>query len=144
MGRSLQEANQAMLYQSTGWLKNSTGWAHSGLGTDNHSLIWWKELGSQDLKSWLPKDPGPKQLPALPTIVSPGFRGGAMFLLHTSWSQEKAQLLVHSSLLGFPFSPHPDIHSLLFVFGPFLLLYFLQFLSHRTEVQKPVKQMPSH
>lgn len=53
-------SNQTMLYKGTSvYFKNTMDQAYSGLGTDNHSPIWWQELYSQNLKQPFPKTLAP-------------------------------------------------------------------------------------
>lgn len=63
MGWSSLKVNQAMLHKrNTGYLKSFIGQAHSSLGTDNYSPVWWEELGSQDPNPQLPWGPGSRTL----------------------------------------------------------------------------------
>lgn len=71
MGRSQQEANQAMLHKgNTEYLKTVTERAHRGLGTVHHGSIQ-SEVGFSGSEA--AAIPGPKHIP--------GFREGTMFLL---------------------------------------------------------------
>ena len=49
------------------FLKNISDQTSSGLGTDNHSPIWWEVVLSES-DSTPPKGPGPRPLPALPSV----------------------------------------------------------------------------
>jgi hypothetical protein len=79
MGQTQEESIKFMLViGNTGYIRNITEQANSGLGTNNHSPTWWQELGSQDLTQPLPTGPGCRPLPAFPSIY-PCFREGALY-----------------------------------------------------------------
>ena len=75
-----------MLYkENRPYLKNITAQAYSGLRTDNHSPIWWKEMGSQVGKC--PEGPDLRPLPALPSIFL-ALEKEFYFILNKLWPQE--------------------------------------------------------
>ena len=66
--------------------KNVTAQAYSGLRSDNHSPLWWTELGSEDIRC--PEGPGPSLLPALPSIFL-ALQEELHFITNTLGPQEK-------------------------------------------------------
>lgn len=78
MGRKEREVNQTVLHKgNTRYLKSITDPVHSNLEASNQSLVWKEELGSQDIKPWIPQGPGPG------AKYIDGFRKWAELLLHT-------------------------------------------------------------
>ena len=69
MEHTQEESNETALRKANlVYLKNIIHQVYSGLGTDNHSPIWW-DLVFSESEATPPKGPGPRPLPALPSML---------------------------------------------------------------------------